>query len=96
MQIILDKTPGELEGAAKNQLNILQQSGLHPVPFGKTALHLCQAEIVVDALIGNDLRGELRARAAEPIQLRNQHAKRILSLMYRRGSTQPQAKPKVP
>ena len=52
VHIILNRASGELEGAAKNQLNILQQSGLHSVPSDKAALLVCQAEIVVEALIG--------------------------------------------
>jgi len=78
--VVLDRDAALLKGAAANQLHILQRADVHPVAAPQAQELLKRADIVVDALIGYSLRGAPRGRAAELVELCNQHAARVLSL----------------
>jgi len=78
--VVLDRDPSILRAAAANQLNILQAAGLQPADPTKASELMRRSQIVVDALIGYSLRGAPQGRAAELIDLCNQHAARVLSL----------------
>lgn len=78
--VVLSKEAAILSGAARNQLQILQSAGVQPVDPSQAEEVICRAQIVVDALIGYSLRGTPQGRAAELIDLCNQHAARVLSL----------------
>jgi len=78
--VVLDKDPRMLREAAANQLDILQAAGLQPADPTEASELMRRSQIVVDALIGYSLRGAPRGRAAELIDLCNQHAARVLSL----------------
>jgi NAD(P)H-hydrate epimerase len=78
--VVLDRDPRMLQGAAANQLNILQAAGLQPADPTQASELMRRSQIVVDALIGYSLRGAPRGRTAELIELCNQHAARVLSL----------------
>jgi NAD(P)H-hydrate epimerase len=78
--VVLDREEPLLQGAARNQLHILQAAGVQPVHVSQAREMLRRAQIVVDALIGYSLRGAPRGRAAELIDMCNQHAARVLSL----------------
>jgi NAD(P)H-hydrate epimerase len=81
--VVLSKEPATLTGAAANQLHILQAAGVgaclkHAPAQAEEVIR--RAQVVVDALIGYSLRGAVRGRVAELIDLCNQHAVRVLSL----------------
>jgi NAD(P)H-hydrate epimerase len=81
--VVLSKEPATLTGAAANQLHILQAAGVgacfkHTPAQAEEVIH--RAQVVVDALIGYSLRGAVRGRVAELIDLCNQHAVRVISL----------------
>ena len=81
--VVLSKEPATLTGAAANQLHILQAAGVgacfkHAPARAEEVIR--RAQVVVDALIGYSLRGSVRGRVAELIDLCNQHAARVLSL----------------
>jgi len=78
--VVLDRDPRILRGAAANQLNILQAAGLQPADPTEASELMGRSQIVVDALIGYSLRGAPQGKAAELIDLCNQHAARALSL----------------
>jgi NAD(P)H-hydrate epimerase len=78
--VVLSKETTALTGAARNQLDILQAAGLRPAAPSEAQDVIRRAHIVVDALIGYSLRGAPRGRAAELIELCNQHAARVISL----------------
>ena len=78
--VVLDRDPRMLHGAAANQLNILQAAGLQPADPTQASELMARSQIVVDALIGYSLRGAPQGKAAELIDLCNQHAARALSL----------------
>jgi NAD(P)H-hydrate epimerase len=78
--VVLDRDPRMLRGAAANQLNILQATGLQPADPTEASELMGRSQIVVDALIGYSLRGAPRGKAAELIDLCNQDAARVLSL----------------
>ena len=80
VRLVLDREAGALRGAAGRQLQILQSAGLKTEVPAASAEAIRGAELVVDALIGYSLRGAPRGRAAELIDLCNQHAGRVLSL----------------
>jgi NAD(P)H-hydrate epimerase len=80
VNLVLDREAWALRGAAANQLRILQAAGLSPVDDLQVQEVIHRAQIVVDALIGYSLRGAPRGRAAELIDLCNQHAARVLCL----------------
>jgi NAD(P)H-hydrate epimerase len=80
ISLVLDREATALGSPAGQQLEVLQAAGLRPVEPDSTQTALRQADLVVDALIGYSLRGAPRGRAAELIQLCNQHAAQVLCL----------------
>jgi NAD(P)H-hydrate epimerase len=80
VRVVLSKEAGKLTRAARNQLQILQAAGLRPADLSQAEDVMRRSQLVVDALIGYSLRGTPRGRAAELIDLCNQHAARVLSL----------------
>ena len=80
VQVVLDRDPGSLTGAARVQWEILQAAGLELVADTEVDRAIREAKIVVDALVGYSLRGAPRGRAAELIDLTRRHAERVLSL----------------
>lgn len=78
--LVLDREGSGLGQAAGNQLRILQAAGLEPIGSAHAVEVVRRADLVVDALIGYSLRGAPRGRAAELVQVCNQHAARALSL----------------
>jgi NAD(P)H-hydrate epimerase len=80
VRLVLDRDATALAGAARDQLRILQAAGLQPADPSQAKEVIRHSQIVVDALIGYSLRGTPRGRAAELIELCNEHALRTLSL----------------
>jgi NAD(P)H-hydrate epimerase len=80
VRLVLDRDATALTGAARDQLRILQAAGLQPEDPSQAREAIRRSQIVVDALIGYSLRGTPRGRAAELIELCNEHAVRVLSL----------------
>ncbi len=80
VHLVLDREASALGDAAANQLRILQAAGLRPVDPSGAEEAIRRAEVVVDALIGYSLRGAPRGRAAELIELSNEHARQVLAL----------------
>jgi len=80
VDLVLDRPPARLTGAAAEQFRVLAESGAKPVPEEDVARALGGASMVVDALTGYGLVGAPRGRIAELIDIANQSAGRILSL----------------
>jgi NAD(P)H-hydrate epimerase len=80
VRLVLDRDATALTGAARDQLRILQAVGLQPAAPSQAKEAIRRSQIVVDALIGYSLRGTPRGRAAELIELCNEHAVQTLSL----------------
>jgi NAD(P)H-hydrate epimerase len=80
INLILDRDPSALRGAAANQLHILRMAGLNAVNERQAREAIGRAGVVVDALIGYSLHGAPRGRTAELIGLCNQQAAAVLSL----------------
>jgi NAD(P)H-hydrate epimerase len=80
VSVVLSSEGERLGSAAQNQLQILRSAGLQPIDPSQVEEVIRRSQIVVDALIGYSLRGTPRGRAAELIDLCNQHARRVLSL----------------
>jgi NAD(P)H-hydrate epimerase len=78
--VVLDRDEATLKGAARNQLRILRAAGVQPADPSQARNALDRAQIVVDALIGYSLRGAPLGRAAELIDLCNEHAAHVISL----------------
>lgn len=80
VQVVLDRDANAVHGAAANQLRILEMAGVRRVEPDEAVVAIRDAQLVVDALIGYSLRGAPRGRAADLIELCNQHAARVLAL----------------
>jgi len=80
ISVVLSKEAAALQGAARHQLSVLEAAGVQPVVYSEVENVLRRSSIVVDALIGYNLRGVPRGRVAELIELCNRHAARVLSL----------------
>ena len=78
--LVLDRDPTELTGPAGAQLQILEAAGLQPMDPSRADRLLCRSQLVVDALVGYGLRGEVQGRVAELIELCNRRSARVLSL----------------
>jgi NAD(P)H-hydrate epimerase len=79
VEIILDRPPGALSGAAAHQHRILDEMG---VPHAKGVDQLTRPDepIVVDSLIGYGLEDEVRSPTDEYIEIINDHSDSIVSL----------------
>jgi NAD(P)H-hydrate epimerase len=80
LNLMLDREAVALHAAAGNQLQILREVGLRQVVPLQAEEVIRRADLVVDALIGYSLRGKPQGRAADLIELCNQHAARVLSV----------------
>jgi NAD(P)H-hydrate epimerase len=80
VRVILDRPPGELSGAAGHQYSILDEMD---VPICTEIADLTDAGevgVIVDALIGYGIQGELRTPAPAYIEGMNRSAAPIISL----------------
>ena len=80
IDLVLDRPPSSLAGAAAEQFRVLAESGVKPVPEEDVPRAVGGASVIVDALIGYGLAGAPRGHVAELIALANQSGQRILSL----------------
>lgn len=80
VNLVLDREASALRNAAASQLRVLRLAGLLPVDRFQAAEAILRADLVVDALIGYSLRGAVRGRAADLIELCNEHARQVLAL----------------
>jgi len=80
VDVVLDRPPSRLSGAAAEQFRILAESGVKPVLEEDVPRVLGSASVIIDALIGYGLEGAPRGHVAELIALTNQSGGRILSL----------------
>ncbi|WP_318570959.1 NAD(P)H-hydrate epimerase [Salinigranum marinum] len=79
VQVVLDRTPDELTGAAAHQHRILAEMSV-PVTTSEPSLETVADSVVVDALIGYGLSGTVRPPASTLIESMNDHSARVLSL----------------
>ena len=78
--IVLDREPAKLTGAAAHQYGILDEMGA-PIVVGADGLDCVdESAIVVDALIGYGLSGDVRGPAKDLIRGVNRRTSRTLSL----------------
>jgi NAD(P)H-hydrate epimerase len=80
INLLLTKPTGELQGAAKAQMDIVLNSGLTPINSADAAQAISEADLVIDALIGYSLKDAPRGMTKGLIELINQSGKRVLSL----------------
>lgn len=80
VSVVLSKSVNELGSAAANQLSILNQAHIFPLPEEEIEEALGESSTVVDALIGYSLQGSPRGKTAALIRLCNQYAQQIISL----------------
>ena len=77
---VLTASPiSEIEGVPDDQLGILRRMGV-TVSHGPDSPDLPEADIVIDAIIGNSLRGAPSGAAASLIRAANAHGAPVLSL----------------
>lgn len=79
VQVVTVSPPGELTGAAAHQHEILEEMA---VPVSTDSGYLSESEgvVVVDALVGYGLNGELRAPASDFVDAMNRHRGSVVSL----------------
>jgi len=80
IHLLLTKPADQIQGAAKNQLEILMNAGLSPDTLEKAERTISESALVIDALIGYSLRGAPAGNTQKLIELINQSAKPVLSL----------------
>jgi NAD(P)H-hydrate epimerase len=80
VSIVLSKPAESLGNAARNQLTILENSGIQPLDEDETGAAISQSTLVIDAIIGYSLLGAPRGKAAELINMCNTLAPRVISL----------------
>jgi NAD(P)H-hydrate epimerase len=80
INLLLTRPAEELRGAAKDQMDILLNSGLTPINYSGADQAISEADLVIDSLIGYSLKGAPRGMTKELIELINQLGKRVLSL----------------
>jgi NAD(P)H-hydrate epimerase len=80
VDLVLDRPPSRLAGAAAEQFRVLAESGAKPVTEKGVPRAVGGAVVIVDALIGYGLVGAPRGRVARDIEIANQSGGRILSL----------------
>jgi len=79
VDVVLDREPTALSGAAATQYGILDETGI-PVAVGREGLPESAPSVVVDALIGYGLGGPVREPAASLIRELNRLGSSVLSL----------------
>lgn len=77
VDVVLDRDPAELSGAAAAQHRVLEADG---VPVTTADDGFASAGVLVDALIGYGLRDAPRGRAAELVDAANRAPRPVLSL----------------
>lgn len=80
VSIVLSKPAESLGNAARNQLAILENSGIQPLDEDEFEGAISQAALVIDAIIGYSLLGAPHGKAAELINICNTLAPRVISL----------------
>lgn len=80
VDFILDRPAEKLRGPAGHQWEVLSAAGVRSVPEEDTAQVLHAADLVLDALIGYSLQGEVRGRAKELILNCNRLGKSVIAL----------------
>lgn len=79
--VLLDHDAAELSEATRCQLDVLLRSGLEVTTGGRAAeQRILGADLVIDALVGYGLEGELRAPTRALVELANRHARAVLAL----------------
>lgn len=79
VEVVLDRPPGELSGAAAHQHRILDAMDV-PVATGADAIDGSETAVAVDALVGYGITGALRPPADEYVRELNRAAGPIVSL----------------
>jgi NAD(P)H-hydrate epimerase len=80
VDVVLDRPPSHLTGAAAEQFRVLAEAGAEPVPEEDVPRAIGGASVIVDALTGYGLVGAPRGRVAELIAFANRSSGRTLSL----------------
>lgn len=80
VSVVLDRSLGDVHGAAGRQLRTLRAMGVEPVPADQAPVALSDASVTIDALIGYGLRGPATGTTAELIRACNRFSRNILSL----------------
>jgi NAD(P)H-hydrate epimerase len=80
ISIILTRAAEDFRGAAGDQLEIIQKSGIAPQVPGNAKEVIEKSDITIDALIGYSLKGAPQGIHAEYIELINQHTKMVIAL----------------
>ena len=80
VKLFFTKDVSEFGGAAKTQLNIIQESGFSESKFSDLQNACDQADLIIDAIIGYSLRGKPTGNALQMIQACNNSSAPILSL----------------
>jgi NAD(P)H-hydrate epimerase len=78
--IFLTKSPEAFQGAAANQLKIIQNTGIPIFPSKEAEGVVSSSDIIIDALIGYNLKGAPRGTTKNYIELINQYPREIYSL----------------
>lgn len=80
VRILPTKPPETYQGAAANQLKIIQKTGITFYPSKEAEDVVSSSDIIIDALIGYSLMGKPRGTTKNYIELINQYPKEIFSL----------------
>lgn len=80
VQVVLDRSPDELSGVAANQYRILDEMDVPITTDAERLSHSDGQRVVVDALIGYGLDGEVRPPASRLIDSLNRPREPIVSL----------------
>ncbi len=80
VKIFLGKEIEEIGRAAREQLEILIQSGIMPCVFAEAEKEIKNGALIIDALIGYSLKGAPKGRIQELIKFANLHADKVISL----------------
>ena len=78
VEVVLDRSPGELDGVTSSQYTILDEMDV-TTNVGSASLEKTEG-VIVDALIGYGLDGEVRGRARSLIEAMNASSAPIVSL----------------
>lgn len=79
VQVVLDRAPDDLTGAAAHQHQILAEMAV-PVTTSEPSLETVADSVVVDALVGYGLSGTVRPPASTLIERMNDRSAQVLSL----------------